>query len=108
MSAASSTFDIPKEPAARRAWVLYQLRLRGWSFNSLAKRHGVSRQTLSMACLIPSSHMERILAKALGLKVEDLFPERFDAATGRRLHVTRAPQRTTQRAVGQRQKKAAA
>lgn len=108
MASHIASFDIPKEPAVRRAWVSYQLRVRGLTVRQLAIREGVSHQALGHALMMPSAAMERVLAKALGLKVEDLFPERFDAATGRRLHLTRARQRTTRRAAGQRQKREAA
>lgn len=94
MSITSSTVDIPKEPAIRRAWVVYQLRIRGLSFGSLARDSGVSRQAISNALLMPSSHLEEIIAEAIGLTAQELFPERFDA-TGRRLHRTRSPERNT-------------
>lgn len=77
--------DIPKEPAKRRAWVQMQLRWRGESFSSLARQHGVSREAVSQALLIPSYSLECAIAKALGLDARDLFPERYDAS-GRRLH----------------------
>lgn len=86
--------DVPKEPAIRRAWVIYQLRLRGLSLRRLAKREGVSHNALGHALVAPSSHIEPVLAKALGLKVRELFPERFDEH-GHRLHLTRPPQRNT-------------
>ena len=80
--------DVPKEPAIRRAWVLFQLRIRGWSLGLIADEIGVSRTTLRSALLEPSFPSEQAIAKKLGLQVKDLFPERFDH-TGRRLYRTR-------------------
>lgn len=93
MSTAIATHEIPKDAATRRHWVIYQLRLRGISVRRLAMKHGVSRQAISAALLLPSSHLERVIAKELGLKVEQLFPERF-GPNGERLHLTRAPERS--------------
>jgi Ner family transcriptional regulator len=86
----------PKNPAERRAWLLYQLRIRGKSFRSLAAEAGVSPQAVTHAILNPSSYLEPLIAEAIGLTAPELFPERFDP-TGRRLHQTREPQRSTRR-----------
>jgi len=85
--------DIPKKPAHRRAWVVYQLKLRGMSLRQLAIRNGLAPTTVSQALTIPSFHMERLIADVLGLTPEQLFPERFDAA-GTRLHQVRPSKRT--------------
>lgn len=108
MSIAPATFDVPKNPAERRAWVVYQLRVRGLSLRALAQREGVSHQAMSLALTAPSSYLETVIAEALGLEPQDLFPERYDAATGRRLCQTREPQRSTRRGRGNVQKEAAA
>lgn len=92
MSATNSTLSPPKNPAERRAWVIYQLRIRGTNLLRLSKQHGVSASAMQAALMVPSSHLERVIADALGLPVEKLFPERFDR-DGRRLHLTRAPAR---------------
>lgn len=94
MSAVNPTLDIPKEPAVRRAWVIYQLRVRGLSLSQLAKEVGVSQQAMSEALMRPSSHLEPVIAEALGVAVEQLFPERFGAA-GNRLFREREPQRSS-------------
>jgi len=95
MRAPPVTSEIPKEPAYRRAWVIYQLNLRGLSFSELARRHGVSRFSIQNAMMRPSYPMELCIAKALGLKVEELFPERYDPHTGRRLHPVRGAKPST-------------
>lgn len=85
--------EVPKEPAARRAWILYQLKLRGLSFRQLARTVGVSQPALSAACLAPNIHLEPVIAEAIGLTAQELFPERWCSETGRRLTQTRAPAR---------------
>jgi lambda repressor-like predicted transcriptional regulator len=89
------TSDLPKNPAGRRAWLLYQLKLRGLTVAALARENGVSREALYGAMNKPSSHLERTIASALGVGVRQLFPERFDERSGRRLSSTRAPNRST-------------
>jgi lambda repressor-like predicted transcriptional regulator len=84
----------PRDPIARRAWVLFRLRLQGASFASVARKLGVTTQAVGGALLVPSSHIEEALAAELAIDVKELFPERFDAA-GNRLTYTRAPERST-------------
>ena len=78
MAIANSIKDILKHPAARRGWVAAQLRLRGTSFRAIANREGVSYQAVAQALAVPSERLERVLAKELSLRVQDLFPERYD------------------------------
>jgi lambda repressor-like predicted transcriptional regulator len=94
MSSQSVTIDLPKNPAARRAWLSYQLKLRGSSVAQLARSAGVSREALYGAMNSASSHLERTIARALDATPQQLFPERFDR-DGRRLSRTRAPNRST-------------
>lgn len=103
MSIDLSTLDIPKNPAERRAWVCYRLRVRGNSLRNIAYQQGVTRQAVSNALMSPSQLLERAIAAALDLKVEQLFPERFDA-TGHRLTHTRQAQRITRPLAGNVQK----
>lgn len=76
---------IPTDPHQRRAWVLYQLKLRGMTFASIAEANGWSRTAVRQAMFLPSYPQEVAVAKALGLNPQQLFPERYDAR-GRRLH----------------------
>jgi Ner family transcriptional regulator len=96
LSVHAVTTDLPKNPAARRAWLTYQLRIRGRSVSELARANGVSREALYGAMNTPSSHLERAIAGALNLAPQQLFPERFDGR-GRRLSQVRAPNRSTRR-----------
>lgn len=85
---AHATLDIPTDPFERREWVIYQLRLRGTTLTGLGRARGVSRQAVSQALFAPSYEIERAIAKALGIPVRRLFPERFDEH-GHRLHAIR-------------------
>jgi lambda repressor-like predicted transcriptional regulator len=94
MSTVITTKDVPKDAAERRHWVIYQLRRRGTSLHRIALKNGVSDQAVQNALMFPSSHLEREIAKALGLKARELFPERFDES-GQRINQTRPQQRST-------------
>lgn len=93
MTTLTTTLTVPKEPAFRRAWLVYQLKLRGLSLRELGRREGVSYESIASTMVSPNAHLEPVIAKALGLTVRQLFPERFDN-TGRRLHRTRERQRS--------------
>lgn len=94
MAIEPATFDIPKNPTVRRAWIGFQLRIRGLSHRELARREGVSHQAVSQAALGGGSqHLQETLADALGLTPQALFPELYDDA-GRRLGRTRDRKRT--------------
>ncbi|MBC7908371.1 MAG: helix-turn-helix domain-containing protein [Rhodospirillaceae bacterium] len=79
----------------RRVWICAQLRIKGNSLRKLAQREGVSHQAMSAALMTPNVHLEPVVAGALGLTPQQLFPERFDH-TGNRICRTRVPQRSTQ------------
>jgi lambda repressor-like predicted transcriptional regulator len=101
--------DVPKNPAEKQAWVIYQLRIRGWSLRTLGREHGVTGQAMSHALRVSSVALEPIFANELGLTVAELFPERF-AANGRRIGYPRdpKPQPKPEQSECQRQKGAAA
>lgn len=94
MTKASTSHQVPKNPAERRLWIWVNLRLRGTSLRRLAVENGVSQQAMSHALGNPSSHLETVIAEALGLTPQQLFPERF-TEDGKRLGWTREPQRNT-------------
>lgn len=68
---------IPQKPDERRAWIKYQLELRGQTMGGLARKHGLFRTTVVSALHKPYPRMERIIANVLGLKPEDIWPERY-------------------------------
>lgn len=77
--------DMPLNPLDRRAWYIYQLRLRGLTISEVARRAGSTQPRLSYALLAPSFNAENILANAIGLTAAGLFPERVEA-DGKRRH----------------------
>ena len=102
MTTDMTTLTPPKNPAERRAWVVYQLTLRGQSLASVGVPLGVSRQAVSGALMAPSADIEQALADALDLPIETLFPERFDAK-GVRIPRTRRSKISAGRGVGDSQ-----
>jgi Ner family transcriptional regulator len=80
---------------ARRIWVKAQLEILGKSFASIAREHGWHRNAVSSAMMVPLAAQERAIAEALGTTAEELFPERYDAETGVRLHAVRDNRRAT-------------
>jgi len=86
--------NFPKKPTERRAWIIYQLRLRGISFRKLALQEGVSPQAISAATTSANSHLQPVIAKAIGLTAQQLFPE-FYTSTGELLTWAREQHRNT-------------
>lgn len=101
MTHAPATDGVPKNPAMRRAWISYQLRIRGLSGRAVADREGVSRQSVSAAMNGggASSHLQEALAAAIDLEPHQLFPELYDAR-GHRLGIVRPPNRSTRHGEG--------
>lgn len=63
--------------ARRRAWVIYHLKLKGESLASLARKAGVNRRQTQKALARSYPRMEAVIADALDIEVQDLFPERY-------------------------------
>lgn len=59
-----------------RADVVAALKKLGWSVARLAQEHQLSRTTLYTALDRPYPKGERIIADALGLRPEEIWPER--------------------------------
>lgn len=74
-----TTTNIPKKPEERRVWIKGQLELRKSSFADIARELKVSRQAVRKAMLKSYPKMEKAIAKKLGLKPEDIWPERYAA-----------------------------
>lgn len=66
-----------QDPAKRRAWVKYQLHLQGRSMARIAASAGVERCTLYWVFKRPYPRMEQVIATALDLTPQQLFPERY-------------------------------
>jgi len=70
--------EIPKEPAVRREWIKYQLRLKGYSLRGLGREYGYSGDNAIAALKRPYPKWERIIAEKLGLLPHELWSERYD------------------------------
>lgn len=66
-------------PDTRRSWVIFQLMLQGRTLADIARAAGVQRQSLYHVFGRNYPRMEIVLAEALGLRPQQLFPERYDA-----------------------------
>lgn len=82
MTLDKATRSLLKDPAGnyarRRAWVIYQLKSRQLDLAKVARRAGVARQQAWKAMHTSYPKMEGVIAKALGLKPQQLFPERYN------------------------------
>ncbi|CAA0103205.1 helix-turn-helix domain-containing protein [Zhongshania aliphaticivorans] len=73
-----ATKQLIQDPIKRRAWVIFQLSLKGQTFASVAREHGYERTAPRQAFERRYPRMEQILADAVGLPVQALWPERYD------------------------------
>jgi Ner family transcriptional regulator len=73
----------PKESHLVKEWVKYQLGIRGLSFAELARQNGgVRREVPGKVFYMRYPKWERIVAAALDMQPEQLWPERYkDRAT---------------------------
>lgn len=62
----------------RGAWIIYQLKLRGMSLADLARKYNKNRTGPRMCFKRPYPIWEKRIADELGLKPQDIFPERYD------------------------------
>ena len=79
MSKRTNTSDIPKRATERKAWILFQLKLRGSSYSALGREIGVSYQAIAWAAAgRPAFETEKAIAAKIGVDPRDLFPEHSD------------------------------
>lgn len=62
-----------------RADVIAALHKQGWSVASLARAHDLGESTLRSALDKPYPKSERLLAEAIGVAPEDIWPDRYAA-----------------------------
>lgn len=74
----------PKEPHLLREWVKYVLRLKGITLTALANQHGARRDATSIVFLRPSPKWEKIIADAVVMMPEELWPERYTKRAARK------------------------
>lgn len=70
--------DIPSDPTKRWEWIKYQLRAHGSSLAMIARELKVTDTAVKNVKRTAYPRMERAIAKALGLKPIDLWPERWN------------------------------
>lgn len=78
MIGSMETKDIPTDPAERRAWIKYQLDLRGTNMAQVGQECGLSRQAVYRVFSINYPKMQKIIADALDLEPQQLWPERYE------------------------------
>ncbi|MBS9777161.1 MAG: helix-turn-helix domain-containing protein [Gammaproteobacteria bacterium] len=71
-----STLQNTKKCDWHRKDIIAALHKTGWSMRQLAFHHGVSPSTIKAALDRPYPKSERILANAIGVPVEEIWPER--------------------------------
>lgn len=69
--------EIPSDPAQRNEWIKFQLRMRGVSMSGLARDLGVTRQAVRHALTDRYPRMEAVIAHAIDLEPEAIWPERY-------------------------------
>jgi Ner family transcriptional regulator len=60
-----------------RADVIAGLKKRGWSMASLSRKHGLQSGTLYNALVAPWPKGERLIADAIGVTPQDIWPSRY-------------------------------
>lgn len=73
------TRNILADPEKRHAWVMNALRLKGLTLADVARDGGVHRVALYHVWQKRYPRMQSLLAAALDMRPQDLFPERYDA-----------------------------
>jgi Ner family transcriptional regulator len=75
-----NNLDIPEDPTLRWEWIKFQLRTKGTSLADIARKQNVTIPAVLNAKRLPYPRMERAIAKALGLKPFQIWPERWSAS----------------------------
>ncbi len=84
---------VPETPAKRRAYIKFELGMRGLTIGKLADQLGVTSQAISNAFNSPSFRIEQGIAEAIGKPVQVIFADRYDD-NGNRLYNVRDPNRS--------------
>lgn len=80
MSTFMPSVDTPKKPALtdwHRADIKAALEKRGWSLRRLSAHHGYAAGSILMALHAPWPKAERIIARAIGVKPQQIWPSRY-------------------------------
>lgn len=73
------TKKLLRDPKKRQAWIIYQVSLQGRSVAAIGRDHGVPRKTMYRVFHYRYPRIEKIIADALEMRPQELFPERYDA-----------------------------
>jgi Ner family transcriptional regulator len=73
----------------RQLWVISQLKLKGSSIAEVARKQHIARAALDAAFHRPADRAEKILAAAVGVTQQELFPERYNDKGQRLFRVVR-------------------
>ncbi len=68
-----------RDPARRWSWLVAHMKGRGSSLSAIARTINISRSAVQSAKYVAYPRVEAVLAKALDVKVQELFPDRYDA-----------------------------
>lgn len=86
---AVSFLKIPDKPEERRDWIRWQLKTRGITIAAIAREHDVSRQAVAATLRVSNPRWESVIADALQLLPQQLWPERYSSDTHIPLSLTR-------------------
>ncbi|WP_143502079.1 helix-turn-helix domain-containing protein [Pseudomonas sp. Irchel 3E13] len=74
--------ELPTEEPARLVWVKSALRERGFVLGALTTFLGIRRSALDNLGMTRLDSLQHLVAKCLGVKPEQIWPERYDEAGG--------------------------
>jgi Ner family transcriptional regulator len=73
---------IPEKKAGQKDWhradVVAALHKKGWSLRALSRHSGLSDGTLKSALDAPYLKAERIIAEAIGITPDEIWPQRYE------------------------------
>lgn len=70
---------VPIDSAARRAWIVFMLRLRGTSLRQLSLADNKHSNSYAVALWKPYPNGEKVIASALQMDPAQIWPERYDS-----------------------------
>lgn len=74
--------DTAKKPGPRdwsSHYIVFRLRERGMTLRRLSRLNGYSPNSATVATRVPWPKMERLIAKALGVTPQEIWPSRYHA-----------------------------
>jgi len=71
----------PKKPVGDwpSHYITYRLYDRGTSYDRISREHHYSRTAAQMAIKLPWPKMERLIAEAIGVTPQEIWPSRYEA-----------------------------